>query len=52
MELPDGTLRSVPVSWTDATAEVNAYASVGGARSLFRVEDLLELVALVSGGEQ
>ena len=50
VEIPDGTYRSMPVAWTDATS-VDPYISVGAGRSLFRVEDLMELVRLVTGGE-
>ena len=38
----DGSLRSVPTSWTDA-APMNAFVVVAAGRSLFRVADLLEL---------
>ena len=50
VELPDGTYRSIPVNWTDATSG-DPYISVGAGRSLFRVEDLMELVRLVKGDE-
>lgn len=50
VELPDGTYRSIPIGWTDAT-EMDAYISVAGGRSLFRVEDLIELARLLSGGK-
>ncbi len=46
VELPDGTYRSIPVGWTDAMAP-DPYVNVGGGRSFFRVEDLLELVRLL-----
>ena len=51
MEFPDGTYRSLPVAWTDA-ASMDPYISVGCGRSQFRVEDLLELVRLLSGGQE
>ena len=51
VQLPDGTYRSVPTGWTDWAA-VDAYVSIGGGRSLFRVVDLLELVRLVRGGQR
>jgi hypothetical protein len=38
----DGSLRSVPTSWTDA-APMNVFVVVAAGRSLFRVADLLEL---------
>jgi hypothetical protein len=37
-----GRLRSVPVGWTDLRAD-DPVVVVGGGRSHFRVEDLLEL---------
>jgi hypothetical protein len=50
VELPDGKYRSLPVCWTDATA-ADPYISIGGGRSLFRVQDLIELFRMVAGGE-
>jgi len=50
VELPDGTYRSIPVAWTDA-APVDPYISVGAGRSLFRVEDLIELGRMITGDE-
>jgi len=50
VELPDGTYRSMPVAWTDAVP-ADPYISIGAGRSLFRVEDLMELVRLITGGE-
>ena len=38
----DGSLQSVPTSWTDA-APVDAFVVVAAGRSLFRLADLLEL---------
>jgi hypothetical protein len=49
VELPDGTYRSMPVGWTD-NAPVDPYLGLGAGRSLFRVEDLIELARLVTGG--
>jgi hypothetical protein len=46
-EAPDGTLRSVPVGWTTAQP-ADPYLSIGGGRSQFRVEDLLQLASLVA----
>jgi hypothetical protein len=46
VELPGGTYRSIPVGWTDVVAE-DPYISVGGGRSLFRLEDLIELAQMV-----
>ena len=38
----DGSLGSVPTSWTDA-APMNVFVVLAAGRSLFRVADLLEL---------
>jgi len=46
-EAPDGSLRSVPVGWTNAQP-ADPYLSIGGGRSRFRVEDLLQLAELVA----
>lgn len=46
-ELPDGSCRSVPTAWTDF-APPDPYLAIGGARSRFRVEDLLALVDLLA----
>jgi len=46
VEHPDGSLRSVSISWTDVRP-ADPYLSLGGGRSRFRVEDLLALVAMV-----
>ena len=46
-QLPDGSARSVPISWTDA-APGDPYLCVGGGRSQFRVEDLLALAKLIA----
>ena len=43
-----GTLRSLPARWTSAVAD-DPLVVIGAGRSLFRVPDLLELVALVRG---
>ena len=51
VELPDGTYRSIPVAWTDSVP-TDPYISVGGGRSLFRVEDLMELVRMIKGSEE
>jgi len=45
--MADGSPRSVPVSWTDAIP-ADAYTTVGGGRSRFRVEDLLALAELIT----
>lgn len=37
----------MPVSWTDAIP-ADAYITVGGGRSRFRVEDLLALAELIA----
>jgi hypothetical protein len=43
----DGTLCSVPVSWTDRQSP-DPYLQVGRGRARFRVEDLLALAALLA----
>lgn len=48
-EHPDGGLRSVPVNWTNVVP-ADPYASLGGGRSCFRVEDLLALADLLASG--
>jgi Family of unknown function (DUF5372) len=47
IQLEDGSPLSVPVSWTDAIP-ADAYITVGGGRSRFRVEDLLALAELIA----
>ena len=47
IQLADGSPLSVPVSWTDAVP-TDAYVSVGGGRSQFRVEDLMALADLAA----
>jgi hypothetical protein len=44
----EGTQRSLPTRWTDA-GEPDAFVTLAGGRSAFRVEDLLVLVELVDG---
>ena len=51
MEFPGGIYRSMPVTWTDM-APIDPYIGVGGGRSRFRVEDLLELSRLLRGGQE
>ncbi len=51
IQLADGSLLSVPVSWTD-TVPADAYLTVGGGRSRFRVEDLLALTELIASGRR
>ncbi|HEX9709904.1 MAG TPA: DUF5372 family protein [Candidatus Thermoplasmatota archaeon] len=46
-EHADGTLRSVPVGWTDVVP-ADPYLSLGQGRSRFRVEDLRKLADLVA----
>jgi hypothetical protein len=41
-------LTSVPASWTDVVPE-DPVVTLAGGRSLFRVEDLVELVGLMEG---
>jgi len=47
IQLADGSPFSVPVSWTDVIP-ADAYVSVGGGRSQFRVEDLMALADLMA----
>jgi len=47
IEHPGGALWSVPVSWTDFIP-ADPYVSIGRGRAHFRVEDLVELTALVA----
>jgi len=47
IELPDGSLSSVPVSWTDFLPP-DPYRTVGNGRSRFRLEDLVLLAQLVT----
>jgi len=44
----DARLRSLPAGWTDVDP-VDPFVAVAAGRSLFRVEDLVALVALVKG---
>lgn len=44
----DGTQKSLPRSFTDA-ADIDAFVTLAGERSAFRVEDLLALAALIDG---
>lgn len=46
-----GQLISLPSSWTSAGSE-DPFVSVSAGRSLFRVEDLLELARLMEGWER
>ena len=46
----DGDLTSVPASWT-SLASTDPFTVVAAGRSLFRVDDLLELAALVAALE-
>ena len=39
-------MRSLPAAWTDVVG-VDAFVALAEGRSLFRVEDLLALVALI-----
>jgi len=45
---PDGSLWSVPVGWTSLFPD-DPYKTLGGGRSRFRVDDLLDLARLLSG---
>lgn len=42
----DGTLRSLPASWT-SVGPVDPFVAVSAGRALFRTADLLAMVALV-----
>ena len=42
LQLPDGSVCSVPMGWTDA-APPDAYVALGHGRTRFRVEDLVAL---------
>ncbi len=43
-----GQLTSLPARWTSVVGE-DPFVVIGGGRSYFRVEDLIELVRLVEG---
>jgi hypothetical protein len=47
----DGSPLSVPVGWT-VSVPADAYLTVGGGRSRFRVEDLLALAELIAVGRR
>jgi hypothetical protein len=47
VQWPDGSLRSVPVTWTDRVPP-DPVITVGRGRAYFRVEDLLTLADLVN----
>ncbi|MCU4184942.1 Y4bD/Y4pK family protein [Acidiferrimicrobium sp. IK] len=44
----DGTMKSLPTSWTDA-AEPDVFVTMSGGRCPFRVVDLLALAELIDG---
>jgi uncharacterized protein DUF5372 len=44
----DGTQRSLPLAWTDAS-EPDPFVVVAAGRSALRVADLLDLAALLDG---
>jgi Family of unknown function (DUF5372) len=44
----DGTLKSLPTSWTDV-AEPDVFVVIAAGRSPFRVADLLALAEIVDG---
>ena len=50
IQFTDGSLQSMPISWTDA-APADRYMSIGKGRSKFRVEDLLRLSELLTKGD-
>jgi len=47
VQWPDGSLRSLPVGWTDRL-QPDPVVTVGNGRACFRVDDLLALADLVS----
>jgi hypothetical protein len=51
VQLPDGTLRSLPVHWTDLLP-VDPLVAVARGRAAFRLIDLLALADLVGGRVQ
>lgn len=51
LQLPDGSLRSLPESWTDLMPP-DPYLVFGGGRCRFRVEDLVALAHLISEKRQ
>jgi hypothetical protein len=48
VETADGTLRSVPIGWTDLLP-VDPVVTLGRGRAAFRLTDLLALADLVEG---
>ncbi|MGH9056892.1 MAG: DUF5372 family protein, partial [Acidimicrobiales bacterium] len=44
----DGTLKSLPTSWTDV-AEPDVFVAMAVGRSPFRVDDLLALAEIIDG---
>jgi len=46
-----GVPRSLPASWTDAVP-LDAFVAIAAGRSVHHIDQLLELVALVAGGER
>jgi len=48
VETADGTLRSLPVGWTDLLP-VDPVVMVGRGRAAFRLTDLLALTELIPG---
>lgn len=44
----EGRVRSLPTGWT-SLGEVDPYVTISAGRSLFRVDDLIALAALVKG---
>jgi Family of unknown function (DUF5372) len=47
----DGTLKSLPTSWTDV-AEPDVFVVLAAGRSPFRVDDLLALAEIIDGIRQ
>ena len=46
-----GTLKRLPAAWTSVAAR-SAFEVLSAGRSHFRVEDLLQLVALITGAKE
>jgi len=47
----DGTMKSLPTSWTDV-AEPDVFVAMAEGRSPFRVDDLLALAEIIDGIRQ
>ncbi len=47
----DGSMQSLPTSWTDF-AEPDVFVAGSAGRSAFRVQDLLDLVQIIEGMQE